>query len=86
MLIEASELLNYYSDKKWQNNIIVLDASWYLPNQNRNAYKEYLNKHIPNALYFDIDKVCDTNSILPHTVPSEKQFKFQIAFFRNTYL
>jgi thiosulfate/3-mercaptopyruvate sulfurtransferase len=79
LLIEANELINYYINKKWQNNIIILDASWYLPTQNRDAYKEYVNKHIPKALFFDIDKVCDINSTLPHTVPNEKQFKLNMG-------
>ena len=78
MLIEANELINYYLNQKWHNNIIILDASWYLPTQNRDAYKEYVNKHIPKALFFDIDKVCDINSTLPHTVPNEKQFKLNM--------
>ena len=74
MLIEASDLLKLYNNKIWQNNIIVLDASWYLPNQERNAYEEYKKSHIPHALYFDIDKVCNIESDLPHTVPTESQF------------
>ena len=75
MLVEASELIKLYKNRTWQNNIIILDASWYLPNQNRNAFAEYKNTHIPHALYFDIDKVCDIDSDLPHTVPTESQFK-----------
>ena len=74
MLIEASDLLKLYNNKIWQSNIIVLDASWYLPNQERNAYEEYKKSHIPHALYFDIDKVCNIKSYLPHTVPTESQF------------
>ncbi|MBT3938855.1 MAG: sulfurtransferase [Pelagibacterales bacterium] len=74
MLIEVSALIKLYKNKIWQNNIIILDASWYLPNQNRNAYKEYKNSHIPHALYFDIDKVSNIESGLPHTVPTEAQF------------
>ena len=34
----------------------------YLPNVNRNAYKEYKNGHIENALFFDIDRICEKNS------------------------
>ena len=74
MLIEASDLLKLYNNKIWQNNIIVLDASWYLPNQERNAYEEYKKSHIPHALFFDIDKVCNIESDFPHTVPTESQF------------
>ena len=74
MLIEASDLIKLYNNKIWQNNIIVLDASWYLPNQERNAYEEYKKSHIPHALFFDIDKVCNIESDFPHTVPTESQF------------
>ena len=34
----------------------ILDASWHLPNVNRNAFEEYKLNHIPNSIFFDIDK------------------------------
>ena len=78
MLIEASDLIKLYKNKIWQNDVIILDASWYLPIQERNAYEEYKKSHIPHALYFDIDKVCNIESDLPHTVPTELQFTSNI--------
>ena len=39
-----------------------LDASWYLPNINRNPKKEFMQKRIPKAVFFDIDDVCDNSS------------------------
>ena len=78
MLIEASDLIKLYRNKIWQNDVIILDASWYLPIQERNAYEEYKKSHIPHALYFDIDKVCNIESDLPHTVPTELQFTSNI--------
>jgi thiosulfate/3-mercaptopyruvate sulfurtransferase len=78
LLIEASDLIKLYKNKIWQNNVIILDASWYLPIQERNAYEEYKKSHIPHALYFDIDKVCNIESDLPHTVPTELQFTSNI--------
>ena len=41
----------------YKKNIKIIDASWYLPNVNRDAHKEYKNSHIENALFFDIDKI-----------------------------
>ncbi|WP_443639901.1 3-mercaptopyruvate sulfurtransferase [Candidatus Njordibacter sp. Uisw_039] len=55
-------------------NLKLLDASWYLPNMQRNAYAEYSASHIPGALFFDIDKICDETSDLPHMAPSIKTF------------
>lgn len=52
----------------------VVDASWYLPAQNRNARAEYQEKRIPGAVFFDIDAMADTDSPLPHMLPSPEQF------------
>ncbi|WP_198539776.1 3-mercaptopyruvate sulfurtransferase [Rhizobium sp. LCM 4573] len=52
----------------------VLDASFYLPAQNRDADAEYAAGHIPGALRFDHDKVADHSTGLPHMVPSPEFF------------
>ena len=78
MLIEADKLIKLYIDKEWKKNIVILDASWYLPNAKREPNKEFKNAHLPDALYFDIDQVSDTSSNLPHTIPTKKQFEFNM--------
>ena len=78
LLIEANELIRLYKDKKWRKNIVILDASWYLPSVKREPFKEFKNTHLPDALYFDIDEVSDTSSNLPHTIPTIKQFEFNM--------
>ena len=45
-----------------RKNIKVLDASWYLPNINRDAKKEFHYSRIPGAIYFDIDDISDKKS------------------------
>lgn len=52
----------------------ILDASWYLPNMNRDAKAEYDAAHIPGARFFDIDDVSDKRSDLPHMVPPVEKF------------
>ena len=52
----------------------IIDASWYLPAQNRDAVAEYGQAHIPGAVYFDIDEISDTASDLPHMIPSAEGF------------
>ena len=47
----------------------VIDASWYLPAQGRDARAEYEAGHIPGALFFDHDDVVDPDSDLPHALP-----------------
>jgi thiosulfate/3-mercaptopyruvate sulfurtransferase len=52
----------------------VIDASWYLPDQNRNARAEYDAGHIPGARFFDIDEISDQRSALPHMAPPPEKF------------
>ncbi|MGE0499570.1 MAG: 3-mercaptopyruvate sulfurtransferase [Rhizobiaceae bacterium] len=52
----------------------IVDASWYLPAQGRNARAEYEAAHIPGARFFDQDRVVDPDSDLPHTLPRAAVF------------
>ncbi|WP_264211347.1 3-mercaptopyruvate sulfurtransferase [Leisingera thetidis] len=52
----------------------VLDASWYLPQQDRDARAEYEAAHIPGARFFDIEDISDNRSDLPHMVPPVEKF------------
>ena len=55
-----------------QDHVRVIDASWWL--DGRDAKADYLQAHIPGAVFVHIDEVSDHNSPLPHTVPSAAQF------------
>jgi thiosulfate/3-mercaptopyruvate sulfurtransferase len=52
----------------------IVDASWYLPAQNRDAKAEFLAGHIPGAVFFDIDAIADRSTDLPHMLPDEAAF------------
>ncbi|MDP5217765.1 3-mercaptopyruvate sulfurtransferase [Ruegeria sp. 2205SS24-7] len=52
----------------------VLDGSWYLPQQGRDAQAEYQEAHIPGARFFDIDDISDRRSDLPHMAPPVEKF------------
>lgn len=55
-------------------NIVIVDGSYYLPTQGRDARAEYLAGHIPGAVLFDIDTVADHSTDLPHMMPGPSQF------------
>jgi thiosulfate/3-mercaptopyruvate sulfurtransferase len=55
-------------------DIVVLDASWYLPTQGRDAAADYAAGHIPGAIRFDIDAMSDEGSTLPHMLPRPEVF------------
>ena len=52
----------------------VVDATWHMPGQGRNARAEYEARHIPGAVFFDIDEIADEASKLPHMLPSPEKF------------
>lgn len=53
----------------------IVDASWYLPAQNRDARAEYDAAHIPGAVFFDHDEVVDPDNPLPHALPAPTVFE-----------
>lgn len=52
----------------------IIDASWHLPAQKRDAAAEYREAHVPGAAFFDIDEISDPESALPHMVPGAEDF------------
>ncbi len=54
--------------------VVVADASYYLPTQKRDPKAEYLAAHIPGALFFDLNGICDSSTDLPHMLPGPDQF------------
>jgi thiosulfate/3-mercaptopyruvate sulfurtransferase len=54
--------------------LVVIDGSFYLPAQKRDAKAEYLAGHIPGAVFFDIDAVADHTTDLPHMLPGPEAF------------
>ena len=55
-------------------DIRIIDSSWYFPQEKRNAEQEFLECHIPGASFFDIDKIKDNDSDLPHMLPPSEMF------------
>lgn len=56
------------------NRVRVLDASWYMPAEKRDAKAEFEAAHIPGAAFYDIDTLSDRGSSLPHMLPPPEQF------------
>ncbi|HWK96191.1 MAG TPA: 3-mercaptopyruvate sulfurtransferase [Pseudolabrys sp.] len=55
-------------------NVVVVDGSYYLSTQKRDARAEYLEAHIPGAVFFDINEIADHSTDLPHMMPGPAQF------------
>jgi len=73
-LVSTNWLLNNLNNP----NIIILDCSWYLPSINIKSKNDYVKEHLPGSHYFDIDKISNIKSKLPHMLPSAKMFEKKI--------
>jgi thiosulfate/3-mercaptopyruvate sulfurtransferase len=55
-------------------HVRIIDASFKMPGVMPRPNEDYLNVHIPGAVFFDVDAVSDHNSSLPHMYPAAAQF------------
>ena len=59
--------------------IVVLDATWAAKGAVPTATELYASQHIPGALRFDIDRIANRASPLPHMLPTPEQFSVEAA-------
>ncbi|WP_075482902.1 rhodanese-like domain-containing protein [Candidatus Pelagibacter communis] len=63
------------------NSLKIIDASWHMPAQKRNPAKEYLNAHIPNSIFFDLDENSEKDTDLPHMLPKQDAWEKIMSSF-----
>ncbi|MFN3232189.1 MAG: 3-mercaptopyruvate sulfurtransferase [Alphaproteobacteria bacterium] len=56
----------------------VVDASWYMPDEGRDPKAEYDAGHIPGAVFFDLDEICDLDNPAPHMLPAPEKFASRV--------
>ena len=54
--------------------LAVVDGAWHMPHTKRSARDEHAEKHLPGAVFFDIDDCCDKSSPYGHMLPSADRF------------
>ncbi|MCY4607141.1 MAG: 3-mercaptopyruvate sulfurtransferase [bacterium] len=59
-------------------DVRLVDASWYLPVENRDALSDYRERHIAGAVFFDIDDISDESTDLPHMLPRPEKFSSRV--------
>ncbi|MFG1357391.1 3-mercaptopyruvate sulfurtransferase [Xanthobacter pseudotagetidis] len=60
-------------------DLVVVDASWHLPPAGRDGRAEFLERHIPGAVFFDLDGISDHSSSLPHMLPDPTTFAREVS-------
>ena len=48
------------------NKVKIIDCSWHMPQAKRDGFEEYTKEHVPNAIFFDLDKNSKIDTDLPH--------------------
>jgi Rhodanese-related sulfurtransferase len=59
-------------------DVRVVDASWFMPAAGRSGREEYEARHIPGAVFFDIDEIADSANPLPHMLPAPEKFASKV--------
>jgi thiosulfate/3-mercaptopyruvate sulfurtransferase len=76
----ASQSSRWLRSTEWlaehlrDSNLVVVDATYFLPTHNRDAHAEHRSAHIPGAVFFDIESISDHSTDLPHMLPGTTQF------------
>ncbi len=75
LVVSPAQLHNLKASQPSPADLVVLDASWHMPNSPRKADTEYRASHIPSARFLDIDRVASPHPLsLPHMMPDPKTF------------
>jgi thiosulfate/3-mercaptopyruvate sulfurtransferase len=64
----------WLAERLGEADVRVVDGSWHMPNAGRSGHAEYLEAHIPGAVFFDIDAIADRTVDLPHMLPTPEAF------------
>ena len=73
---------------EWLNNnlskVKIFDASWHMFSSKRDAKKEYSEKHIPSAMFWNLDEHSDKDSPYPHMMPNSDYWTRMLQKFGIT--
>lgn len=64
----------WLADEIGASDLRIVDASFFLRTDDRDARAEYFAAHIPGAVFFDIAEIADLEDPRPHMLPDETKF------------
>jgi len=74
-LVDTDWLAAHLGDQ----HVRVVDSSFKLPGITPTAREDYNRAHIPGAVFFDIDDICEPGTRLPHMIPSPDLFAHKVG-------
>jgi thiosulfate/3-mercaptopyruvate sulfurtransferase len=60
-------------------DLVILDATWFMPGERRDARALHAERRIPGARFFDIDAVADVDDPKPHRAPGLQRANAQLG-------
>ena len=79
MTLVSTEWLNENLSK-----VKIFDASWHMPSSKRDAQKEFNEKHIPSAIFWNLDEHSDKDSSYPHMMSNSNYWTRMLCKFGIT--
>ena len=64
----------WLTERLGRDDVQIVDGSWFMPAEGRSGHAEYLDAHIPGAVFFDVDAIADLTVDLPHMLPTPEAF------------
>ena len=62
-----------------RDDLVVVDASMHLPDVPRDAGSEFIEAHVPGAVFLDLASFTDTASPVPKALPTASQFSERMS-------
>lgn len=59
--------------------LVILDASWFVPEAGKSGRGEFERLHLPKARHIDLNAVSDCNAPHPNMLPGPRQFADHVA-------
>lgn len=64
----------WLADNLGAPDLRILDFTWHMPSEGRDARAEYAQAHIPGAVFLDLDELSDPDHPAPHMMPTASAF------------
>src|SRR5688572_10723471 len=65
---------DWLADHLGQPDLVIVDASLFMPGSGRDARAEFLATHIPGARFLDVEALSDNADPAPHMLPRASEF------------
>lgn len=79
MTLDAIVSTEWLAEHLIDPDVHVVDGTWHMPQLERDARREFTEAHISGAVFFDIDAIADSDTNLPHMLPSPEKFAREVG-------